>query len=322
MSAPPARCVTKPRPILGEPLAGFLFGYGAKERTLTILGCYMDESSDRGGQKVFAVGAVIGNDTKWQWLRDEWEAVLKQEGIAYFRSNDCAAMTGQFLKFRKNKHKVTPVEKRKGESIRHGLLERIADSRVTGVGIAVDMEDFHKVANTSERLEAFGGTPYYHCYFLTMAQCALLIRNNLPGDALAFGYDKHQQCGPHLRNVYGDFKRCNPDIAGHMTTIAPFDDRTFVPVQVADIMASIVRKYTLWKIEKPRPSRPYELRVLNKKHIMAIMRVCGTKCLSDFLRQKGLYDSTNVIRRVADIAIHVRAPVPGFALPPEHRHWR
>jgi hypothetical protein len=255
---------------------------------LAILGCHMDESADKGGKKVFVVGAVIGNDVKWQWLQDEWKAVLKPEGIAYFRSNDCAAMTGQFLKFRKNRHKVTPVEKRKGESIRHSLLERIADSRVTGIGIAVDMDDFRKVADTPERLEEFGGTPYYHSYFLAMTQCALLIKQNLPDDALAFGYDEHQQYGAHLRNVFSDFKTRNPDIAAQMTTIKSFDDRTFVPIQVADLIASIVRKYTLWKIAKPRPSRPYELRVLENRHIMAIMRVCGMRCLNEFLREKGL----------------------------------
>ncbi|MGH9401487.1 MAG: DUF3800 domain-containing protein [Terriglobia bacterium] len=247
----------------------------------------MDESSDKGGKKVFSVGAVIGNDRKWQWLQDEWKTVLKQEGIAYFRSNDCAAMTGQFLKFRKNKHRITPVEGRKGNDIRHALLERIADSRTTGVGIAIDMDAFRKVANSRDRLDAFGGTPYYHCYFLAMTQCALLIKQHLRGDALAFGYDEHQEYGEHLKSVYDDFKRLNPDVAAQMRAISPFDDKVCIPVQVADLIASIVRKYTLWKIAKPRPSRPYEMRVLERKHIIAVMRVCGADCLNAFLREKG-----------------------------------
>jgi hypothetical protein len=269
-------------------LLGFLFGYGREERTLIVFSCHMDESADRGEQKVFCVGAVIGSDAKWQWLKDEWDAILKPEGLSYFRSNDCATINGEFLKFRKDRYKVSPAEKKKGEDIRHKLLEKISDSLVTGVGMAIDMDDFRNVANTPAKLESFGGTPYYHCYFLTMEQCALIVKQHLSEVALAFGYDEHQKYGPHLESVYGDFKRNRPELAPHMTTLAPFDDRTFIPVQVADVIASVVRKYTLWKIAKPRPRRPHELRLLEKKHTMSIMRVCGTPCLNEFLKDKGL----------------------------------
>jgi hypothetical protein len=270
-----------------ESLAGFLFSGRAKERTLAILDCWMDESSDKTGAVLFSVGAVIGTVEKWQWIESEWRTVLKQEGLKYFRANDCAALTGQFLKFRSNRHKVTPAEKRKAESVRHKLLEIIGDSRVTGVGMSIDMAAFRAAANTPEKLEAFGGTPYYHCYFLAMALCAELIKEHRPGDSVAYGFDDHQEYGAHLRNVFEDFKKVNPKIAPHMTTIASFDDKLVVALQVADLIASIVRKFNLWTIAKPRPSRPYEMRVLERNHIMGIMRLCGKPCLDAFLKDKG-----------------------------------
>lgn len=265
-----------------------VFAHGVGEATLAVLRCYMDESSDKGGKKIFAVGAVIGNDVKWGWLLNEWKSVLSREGLAYFRSNDSAAMTGEFLKFRKNKHEVSDVERRKGRGIRNELLERIADSRVTGIGIAVDMVAFRAVANNAKKLDAFGGTPYYHCYFMAIAQCAQIIKEHRPGDALEFGYDQHHQHGPYLQSIYDDFKRKNADIAPQMTTIQSLDDKTFVAVQVADLVASIVRKFALWKIAKPRPSRPYELKVLERTSVIGIIRVCGITNLNGFLRDRGL----------------------------------
>jgi hypothetical protein len=236
-----------------------------KERILLVLDCRMDESVDKGEKKVFAVGAVIGHETQWAWLENEWKAILKPEGIEYFRANDCAAMTGQFLKFRKNRYKITETEKTKAEGIRQKLLGRISESGVVGLGLAIDMDEFRAVANTAKKLDAFGGTPYYHCYFLAIEQAASIMRDKFPQGTLAFAYDEHQKYGAHLRDVFGVFKENNPSIARHMTTIAPFDDKTFTPIQVADLVASVVRRYTLWKIMKPKPRRPYELRVLGKE---------------------------------------------------------
>ncbi len=215
---------------------------------MLVLDCRMDESADKGHKKVFAVGAMIGHETQWKLLEEKWNSILKPHRIKYFRANDCAAMTGQFLKFRKNKHRVTRAERRIGETIRHSLLEAIVESRMVGLGMAIDMDDFRAVASTPEKLDAFGSTPYYHCYFLMMEQCANVLKKHMPECALAFGYDDHQEYGEHLRDVYKQFKKNQTSIARNMTTIAPFDDRAFVPVQVADLVASIVRKHTLWAI--------------------------------------------------------------------------
>jgi hypothetical protein len=289
-SAPAGReIVSSPCPVSIESMAGFLFGYEArKEKILSVLGCYMDESVDKDEKKVFCVGAVIGNDAKWQWLEGEWRAIFSSEGISYFKASDCAAMSGEFRKFRKDDNTATEIEKRKGEEVRRKLLERMSESRVSSFGVSIDMDDFRAVTDTPEKLEAFGGTPFYHCYFLTMHQCAAQIKKHIPNDVLAFGYDEHQNYGPHLRSVYDDFKAKNPHVAPYMTTLAPFDDKVFVPIQVADLVASIVRKYTLWKIAKPRPSMPYELRLLERKNTMGEIDICQKSCLNDFLSEKGL----------------------------------
>ena len=266
----------------------FFSGQRGLHKTLAALGCYLDESVDANEKKAFSVGAVIGNEAKWQWIEREWKAALKSDGIQYFKASDCAALSGEFLKFRKNPAKATLVEKRKGESIRHKLLEIMGQSRITAFGVSIDMDDFRSVADTPQKLDAFGKTPFYHCYFLTMYQCASQIKKHVPNDVLAFGYDEHQNYGKHLQKVYDDFKTKNPDVAPYITTLTPFDDKRFIPVQVADLAASVVRRYTLWKIAKPRPSIPHELRVLEAKHTFGIINVCQKSCLLGFLSEKGL----------------------------------
>jgi hypothetical protein len=38
-----------------------------------------------------------------------------------------------------------------------------------------------------------------------------------------------ESSGERLQNVYGDFKKLNPDTAPHMTTITPLDDKKVIP---------------------------------------------------------------------------------------------
>jgi hypothetical protein len=220
-------------------LLGFLFSFSAKETYLIAIQCRMDESFD---DRVFSVGAVFAKDLGWQCLEGEWAAIFKPEGIKYFRTSDCLSVSGEFRKFRKERLQVTEVERRKAWEIMNKLVRAVAENRVTIVGFSVDMKAFRDVVNTPEKQEVFGGSHYYHCYYHAMAMCVELIRN--ANYQAAFGYDEDQQYGPPLREAYSEFKKRSPEYARHMSTLTPFDDKLLIPLQVADLAASIVRRYS------------------------------------------------------------------------------
>jgi hypothetical protein len=269
-------------------LKGFLYPFGARERSLAIFHTSMDESSDETKKKVFAVGALIGSDVQWAWLEEQWNRVLVRAGIAYFRTADCTGVDGQFLKFRKDATKQTQEEQASALEIRNELIDIIIDSRLSGIGVAVDMPAFHRIADTPQKLEAFGGDPYYHCYITTMTEIGVLLKNDLPEDYSAFGFDETEEHRDELIAVYKDFKHKNPDLASRMTTLAPFDDRLFIPIQAADIVASAVRRFATWEItevgEKPREWTRLEQ---SRTHTMGIVRVCDEPCLKKYLQDNG-----------------------------------
>lgn len=243
--------------------------------------CRMDESFDK---RIYSVGAVFAKDLGWQCLEDEWAAILKLEGLKYFRTSECLSVSGEFRKFRKQP-RLTDVERRESCKVMNDLV-RAVDRKVTIVGFSVDMQAFHDVANTPKKREEFGGTPYYFCYYHAMAMCAEIIRNT--PYQMVFGYDEHQQYGQLLKDAYSEFKKRSPEFAPHMSTLTAFNDKHFIPIQVADLAASVVRRYTAWKISKPRPKLPIEYRVLKKKNRIARIRVCLEPQLRGFLGGPGL----------------------------------
>lgn len=230
-------------------LKGFLFPFTAKEPSLVILRTSMDESVDGLAKEVFAVGALVGSEVKWGWLHDEWLKILNREGLGYFRTADCVGVDGEFLKYRSDPSVVTDSERAAALSIRNELIDVIIGSRLSGVGVAVDLVAYGRIVDTPTKQEAFGDTPYYHCYLKAITLVGDVFKNHLPKDFTAFGFDEHEEFAPFLVAAYPVFKQKNPDIAPYMTTLAPFDDRVFIPIQAADLIASAIRRFATADIQ-------------------------------------------------------------------------
>jgi len=240
---------------------------------MAILSCYMDESVDGAGKIAYSIGAVIGTKEKWDWLEKQWRTVLDRENILYFSNKNCTGGDGPFSH-------ITEMSNR--FAIRERLFGLCKESLVTALGINIDLNDFQAVVNTPEKKEAFGGTPYYHAASFAMTRCAQLIKEHRPGDILTFGFDEHEEYGAELLRVFRELKERNPDIAPYLMTIEAFDDKTTVPIQVADLFAAVIRRFGV--SETPPP----ELAPLINSGILAEVRVCGKPCLEDHLRSVGL----------------------------------
>jgi hypothetical protein len=249
---------------------------------MEILSCYMDESVDGTNKIAYSVAVVVGTDAKWCWLEEQWQEVLTKNKIQYFRNADCVGVDGAFKHFRKNPAQADDEDKSRTLAIRNELMDLCVVSRVTAFGITIDLSDFHSVVNTPDKKEAFGGTPYYHAATWAIARCAQYVREHRPRDVLAFGFDEHEEYETELQRVFKELKERNPDIAPQLNSIAPLDDKTSIPVQVADMFAAIVRRFG------PAGPPPQEFAPLKDKGILGEVLVCGKSCLEDHLRSVGL----------------------------------
>lgn len=246
---------------------------GPTKGSMAVLSCYMDESVDGESKIAYSIGAVIGTKEKWDWLERQWCTVLKREGVAYFSNKDCTGGVGPFSR-------IPEIGKRL--AIREELFELCKVSRVTALGITIDLADYQSVVDTPAKKQAFGGTPHYHAATLAMIRCAQLIKENRPGDVLAIGFDEDEAYGADLLRVFKELKERNPEIAPCLATIAAFDDKTTISIQAADLFAAVIRRFGV------SATPPPELAPLLGKGVLAEVRVCGKPCLEDHLKSVGL----------------------------------
>jgi hypothetical protein len=252
------------------------------EESMQSLNCYMDESSDGGGITAYSVAVVVGTDEKWKWLEEKWQEVLSTHNIKYFRNADCVGVDGAFKHFRKNPNQADSEDRSRTLAIRNELMTLCVTSRVTAFGITIDLADFNSVVDTPTKKEAFGGTPYYHAATWAIARCAQHVREHRPGDVLAFGFDDHEEYALELPRVFRQLKERNLEIAPLLTSIGPLDDKTCIPIQVADLFAAIVRRFG------PAGPPPSEFVPLQDKGILGEVLVCGKAALEDHLRSVGV----------------------------------
>lgn len=261
---------------------------GSKEN-LEILNCYLDESVDGASKKAYSVAVVVGTKDKWSWIKQKWQEVLTKNNIKYFRNADCVGADGAFKHFRKNPNQADDKDRSRTLAIRNELMNLCVNSRVTAFGITTDLSAFRSVVDTTAKKEAFGGTPYYHAATWAITRCAQHVKEHRPGDVLAFGFDEHEEYELELPRIFKELKERNADIAPLLTSIAALDDKTCIPVQVADLFAAIVRRFG------PAGPPPSEFAPLQDKGVSGEVLVCGKACLENHLRSVGARAGADIV---------------------------
>src|ERR1051325_2091543 len=74
-----------------------------KKKVVFVLSAFGDESSDEKHQRVFAVGALFGEQHQWDALEEKWLARMPK-GV-HFHAADCESDHGDFARFAHQENK-------------------------------------------------------------------------------------------------------------------------------------------------------------------------------------------------------------------------
>jgi hypothetical protein len=219
--------------------------YGTKKQVLIdVISVWLDESSDQKQKKVFTVGGFLQHGDQWFELERDWQRVLQEEGIAYFRASDCAGVDGPFLKFRADSEKVTDKDRQRAFAVRSRLLDSIQKADLIGVAVSIVIEDFNAIMATNQQArQCFNQDPFFTAYQLVMVETAKRVSEQLPDEIIAFVYDENQKQS-QAEAVYVAVKEKNPAFGRYMGSLSHMDDKTTPALQAADLMASEARRDT------------------------------------------------------------------------------
>jgi len=208
-----------------------------------MLGFYMDDSADSERKKVFSVAGFVGKADVWFDIEQEWNARLERDGIDYFKTSDCINLKGEFERKLVDCHGMTTARVI-ADAILRDLRKIVARSPMYGYSLGVLMEDYRTVLAEPDGAIVLNPDPYIFAHHVLIGKVCDDVHALPRDEVVAFLYDEHSKA-TLLKESWAGFKEQNPTWAQHAGTLAPLDDKTHAPIQMADLLAHATTKVHL-----------------------------------------------------------------------------
>lgn len=209
---------------------------------------YLDDSKDQNQTKMLVSAGFFATKEDWGKLRITWVRRLQEDGLEYFKTSEYKMLNEQFAKFKTAAY-PPPTGRDKARRIRSDLqqiLRRIPG--IQGIGVAIPMDVYAKVAARPEAAEVFLGNPYRQALASVMFETVKHVRQKPGRNAVAFVHDD----GPdydELSTYYNEFKDANRKAAKFIKGFQPLSDKEHPPLQAADMVANFTLEKCLEFLE-------------------------------------------------------------------------
>lgn len=248
-----------------------------------IVGLYGDESTDK---EITSVGAVIGWPVWLYYAETDWQARLQRDGIAYYRTSDCENLSGPFDPQVRgwSLNAASDIAK----AVKSDLVDILRRKEGIGaVGVSIEHATFDH-AITNPRTRAFWGDDRLIAAYKALI-CAVikLIDEDWPGSSdlpIAFIFDEHSNW-EKAEEAYRQLKRLEP-CAPRMGHVGHDDDKMFPPLQMADLIASETRRFTIQHLANRSERTPAFIR-LNETHTVWFLAIADKKYLHEMAERFG-----------------------------------
>jgi hypothetical protein len=170
---------------------------------------FLDDSKDKGAQKVMVSAGFHAGRGDWEAFRIDWKRTLKEYNLDYFKSSECHSLTKQFARFRKGPY-PKPEEREEAREVRAELQSVLSRHRaIRGIGVAVQLEDYRRVAARPEAADILPTDPYRAALSSVMFETVKHMRKLSRNSVVAFVHDD-QDDFEDLRTCYRAFREMNP----------------------------------------------------------------------------------------------------------------
>jgi hypothetical protein len=198
---------------------------------------YLDDSKDRGAQRVMVSAGFYAGKGDWEAFRLDWKRVLKSHNIDYFKSSECHSVTKQFSRFKKGSY-PTSDERASAREVRSQLLSVLSrHPLIRGVGVAVQLEDYRRIAAHPEAAPILPVDPYRAALSSVMFETVKDMRKRSSHSMVTFVHDQEDDFDD-LRLCYQAFRRMNKRTARFIGGFEPLDDKRTPELQAADLIAN------------------------------------------------------------------------------------
>jgi hypothetical protein len=193
---------------------------------------FLDDSGHKANRLMVSAGFCARREA-WRDFETDWKQALARHKISYFKSSECNHVSGQFRKLRKSKH-AQDDERIEARRIRKDFLEVVArNDGIIGVGVAVEMEPYERLAALPGAKDVLPQNPYKAALSSVMFETVKRVRTNC---MVNFTHDAGDS--ENLSACYEAFRKMNKKTAKHLGGFGFFDDKLIVGLQAADLIAN------------------------------------------------------------------------------------
>lgn len=220
---------------------------------------YLDESSDEKRENIFCVGAILANKEHRTVMQDAWIERLKiPDDISYFRATACRGIRGPFFTLR---DKYGPRARSVADKIRADLEDILLSNHWIGFGIGVVISEYEELWSSNPiARQIYQRDPVEAAFSQMFFEVTRAVQENAPDHQVSFIVDDSTYSG-QIEEVFKALKINHPPFASSIATLTPLDDKINPPLQMADLIASIVKDVFIDWLDRGKPKyAPLELK--------------------------------------------------------------
>jgi hypothetical protein len=201
-----------------------------------VLQAYADDSGNNRESPVFVLAGFIANAAlDWPQFEREWAAALaKAPALTYFKMNECHALQGQFLGWKRDER-----DKRLAE------LVSIIKAHVKAAIFAIVPRDEFVAAMPKSKLRFFR-TPYALAYYTLISTTLKSLQSLGIKEAVDFIFDEQLRLSDDVHAQWGEITQAiaRSKLAPHLGSDPMHrNDKTCLPLQAADLLAWHIRRW-------------------------------------------------------------------------------
>ncbi|MGP0072180.1 MAG: DUF3800 domain-containing protein [Bryobacteraceae bacterium] len=209
---------------------------------------YFDESGTHEGSPIMCVAGYMFSAEQSKHFYQEWDAVLKEYGLPYFRMSECAHGTGVFGDKRE---RCDEIARRM-----IGIIKRRAER-----GIAACLSEKEFLEAIPHRFQSYSGGAYGLCIRWCFDIVADWVKKTGFEGPISYFFEsghKHQRLASHRIDGLLDLPETRESYryAGHAFSAkepTPMQPVAFLPLQAADLLAWQFRTFKRRKMQGKGP---------------------------------------------------------------------
>jgi hypothetical protein len=203
-----------------------------------MLRAFIDDSGSGGDSTYYVLAGYLSTVEEWGCFAAEWrEELSKNPPLGYFKSSEAESLKGEFAGF--------------SAGIRNAridrLIEIIRNRALHAISVRMKQKDYDEILRSA--IPEDWDNPYFYLFTLMVLalprSSGIILRMN---DRIGVVFDRQspaKKASPTERRAAHIYERARAFIpaASHLGSVSYRDDKGFVPLQAADLLAWQTRRF-------------------------------------------------------------------------------